>query len=141
MADLLFGYGSGWKAGGGFAYVGLSHLWGGDLPTDHELLANNTFKFGRRYQYQKAFNLGWKYSGLRVWKRNLRFGVQSYYDWGQRAGAVFADVEMNLASNLFVKMTADAIVLIDTKDPEVENGLFRDYRANDRLSLEVNYVF
>jgi hypothetical protein len=112
---------------------------GGDRPDRGELASAETL-FERRYQFTDAVMVSLR----KPIRKALRFPIETearvIFDRLQNGGVLSLSAGHQLSRATRIAMEADFLGLLD-REAAVKDGFLAVYRANDRLGLEVSYVF
>ncbi len=120
--------------------LGLINLWGGDLPDRGELNLDHTL-FERRFQFQQAMLVGAKFPLAWIQGTPVYAKTRLIYDAKQEGGVFSGDLSYRFARRWEGNLGFDFLGLLRSSGQEVSDGLLSLYRANDRISGGVSYVF
>ena len=107
-----------------------------DLP-DEGQFANGSSNFDSRYPFKNAILTGLK---LPRW-RNVTADFRLLYDIKNPGTIVSTVFEYNAVQNLTVFLATDVLTSFKEETPDVGTNFIYRYRANDRISGGVSYVF
>ena len=131
------------RGSGSFAsHVFASYLRvdGGNAPDRGEILGTKSF-FEPRYIFQDAIQLGARHSlNLFTSKWLARLGGSVTYDFGQHGILTSFSLAQPLSKYWSASASADFIGLVD-RSGRKQDGFTSTYRANDRVSIGVQYVY
>lgn len=121
-------------------FVSYSYVDGGDAKDSGDNALNTSY-YEKRFQYTNSVRVGLDYKASQLYQRPLFTKTEIIYDIDQN-GAVFSmDLGWQYKKNISLKMSADFLGLVSSKEASRDGGVISDYRANDRISLGVSYVF
>ncbi len=112
---------------------------GGD-ERDQGRFAGDKSLFERRYQYLNAVSLSLKKSFRRGFKRPIDTNSKVIYDQAQNGGCVSLSVSQSFARNWRAGAQVDVLGVFG-ENARVRDGFLSNYRANDRVGVEMDYVF
>ncbi len=121
-------------------WLSVSGLVGGDTDDRGEFATTGESLFERRYQFQESAQLGLKtYLGRSLgWPAQWK--LSAIYDHQQSGGIVSTQVDIFSSQNFHWNISADWIGKVK-ETSKVDDGFTGQYRANDRYSMGVRYVF
>jgi hypothetical protein len=119
--------------------LGVLKVAGGDTP-DRGYFAGRKTLFERRYQFQEAYRLSLTKSIRGLWLRPVDLGAQVIYDRLQNGGVFSLDGGVELARDWRADVQMDFLGLLGDS-AAVDDGFLWTYRANDRVSVGMSYVF
>jgi hypothetical protein len=125
---------------GGRIFLGVIKVW---MPTPKDIGENvpETSLFLLRPQLFMAYRAGVEHPIYRRKGHPVIARVEGTYDSDQEAAIFTAAVECNVIKNLNVNFAMSFLGATSSKTTDYENGIIRTFRANDNLSLGMNYVF
>lgn len=121
------------------SWISYSRLLGGEGEDKGEF-ASETSIFERRHQFQDAVQVGFQSQVQNFKSGPLQIVTKALYDHGQRGGILSAELTQSLRNGWRWALSADAIGKIQDEAP-VQDGFTGLFRSNDRVGLEVGYVF
>jgi hypothetical protein len=121
-------------------YVTYLRVNGGDARDRGALASDDSF-FERRYMFIDAIGVGATHSFPWLSRKWLtRAGLGLTYDQAQHGALLSASLGQKITKYWSTELKGDLLGLVD-RSGQVDNGFFANYRANDRVSLGVTYVF
>ncbi|MCB0351480.1 MAG: hypothetical protein KDD38_09870 [Bdellovibrionales bacterium] len=125
---------------GGRAYFGVIKVW---TPTTQDIGENVPEKslFMLRPQFYLAYRAGVERPVYTRKGRPILARLEGTYDSDQEAAIFTTAIDYNILKNLNVNFAMSFLGATSDKETEYENGMIRTFRANDNLSLGMNYVF
>lgn len=124
------------------SHVFASYLWvrGGDAPDGGDIVGQESF-FGSRYIFTDAAQVGFRHAAPWFGRKFLTKIASSFtYDFAQHGIIFSTNLQQKISKYWTMSLNADFIGLSDLSG-RVDDGFMADYRANDRVSLGVQYVF
>lgn len=121
------------------AWLSFSNLEGGDEP-DAGNFASDQSLFENRYMFQQSAQIGWQGTLLSIRNLALRSVNRAIYDFKQRGYVVSTEWNLTYRKSWSGLFKAEFLGNTDL-DGEIQNGFTSLYRANDRVSAGVRYVF
>ena len=121
-------------------HLGVMNLWGGDRKDQGEIEGEDSL-FSRRYWFQQAVRLGILNPFRRVLGKSIKSSFEATYDFKQRGAVFTSEIFVQMSRKVSVGGRLDLIGLVDSNEPEVQDGFIGNFRANDRFQVGVNYVF
>ncbi len=119
--------------------VGFLKVHGGDSADEGPLAGKETL-FERRFQFYEAYMLGF-HKDIRTFFQNpVENELRVVYDRKQGGGMITFNSGLFLTRSLRAEIQADFIGLLTTT-ADVTDGFLSTYRANDRYSMGMSYVF
>ncbi|MGE4132203.1 MAG: hypothetical protein AB7F86_11235 [Bdellovibrionales bacterium] len=118
---------------------GFLRLIGGD-DRDQGVFARDSRLFEGRFQYAEAWLAAWSVGPRSLWKRPFVGEVRLVWDRQQNGGAVELSAEYQVNRRWRVFSEADVLGLLPGAARQTD-GFFALYRANDRVSAGMTYVF
>lgn len=112
----------------------------GGVENDLGDFAGTQTKFEPRFQYNEAYSLGISKPWRGLFKFPLDSEARFTFDRLQNGAAFTFSAGLNLARDWRATFEMDWLGLVREEAP-VENGFFSRYRSNDRLGVEMSYVF
>jgi hypothetical protein len=129
------------RSGPKATYLGLSFIKvdGGDAA-DRGPFSGSTSFFERRYHYTKSVKAEFATMLYLKGRTGLRGSTYALYDFDQH-GMVWSSAVEYLQQEMRAFFKVDVMGVIDEASVAVADGFIRTYRANDRVSLGLSYVF
>ncbi len=116
------------------------NIQGGEAPDGGEIVGKKSF-FDSRYMFTDAVQLGFRHGTPWLSRRWLTFMTSSFiYDFAQRGLVFSTNFRQRMSKYWSANLNADFIGLTD-QSGRVSDGFISTFRANDRVSLGVEYVF
>jgi hypothetical protein len=113
---------------------------GGDAADGGDITGDGSF-FERRYIFKDAAQVGFRHSAPWFSRKFLAKLTSTFtYDFAQHGIIFSTGLQQKLSKYWTMNINADFIGLSDLAG-RVDDGFMSDYRANDRVSLGVQYVF
>lgn len=119
--------------------AGYLNVIGGDAPDKGDFAGKETL-FERRFQYREAYLLELSKPIRGLAKRPVLTGLRMLYDRFQAGGVVSAYSSVNLDQNWSADLRVDLLGLT-ANSSQIDDGFLSTYRANDRFSMGMSYVF
>ncbi len=129
------------RSGSKATYLGLAFIKidGGDVSDRGPFSGSSSF-FERRYHYTKSLKTEFRTLLFSQGRSVLRGSTSGLYDFDQH-GAVWSSTLEYLQDEMRAFFKVDVLGVVDDASVAVTNGFIRTYRANDRVSLGLSYVF
>jgi hypothetical protein len=128
-------------AGPGATRVKLGFLKiNGGSAKDSGIFSGDTTLFERRYQFSEAYSVGVHKEFRSGFRNPFESELRLIYDRMQGGGIVTFNTGMFLYRGLRADIEADFIGLLTSTAP-ITDGFIDEYRANDRFSFGMSYVF
>jgi hypothetical protein len=120
-------------------YVGYMRHWGGRIDDGGDALSDGT-QFETRNFYFSVARLGFRHP---VWTkaRTLFNSIEVNYDALLRGGTVLSQLEYGFSDAWVVTFNMDLIGVFQTVEPQYQNNWINTYRANDKATLGLTYVY
>ncbi len=129
------------KIGTPILYTTFTYLNGGDSPDLGPKIGKQESVFESRFFYKRALTLGLQDSWLLKGQDRFSMDLHGTFDFAQAGLQVSAQLRYDLNPRWRVAARADWLTLTHDPDTQKSTGFFSNYRANDRMHLEVTYVF
>lgn len=120
-------------------YGGLIKVWGGIAPDGGEDMTGST-QFELRPRWFEAVRLGIRHP---IWSKYRRL-INSFevtYDHKQNGAVLSTQAEYNFYDAWIATASLDLLGVFDTRVTEYDTAFIRQYRANDRVSVGLSYVY
>ncbi|MGE3386946.1 MAG: hypothetical protein AB7K41_09480 [Bdellovibrionales bacterium] len=122
------------------AYISYLRVEGGDAPDRGEFKGTKSL-FEPRYMFQDAVQVGLRHTAPLLTRKWLaHFSGNVIYDFAQHGVMASAKIAQPFGKAWSALLSGDVIGLVD-KSGRVQEGFISTYRANDRVSAGVQYVF
>ncbi|NQZ01799.1 MAG: hypothetical protein HRT45_14145 [Bdellovibrionales bacterium] len=120
-------------------WLSFSNVNGGDVRDSGNFSGEQSL-FERRYQFQQSVAAGWQGRWFRLGKVIVSNISRGLYDLRQRGYLLSSEFDLRFSRSLSGLLRFDTLGNFSL-DGEVEDGFLSRYRANDRASVGVRYVF
>lgn len=120
-------------------WLSFSNVNGGDAR-DSGNFATSSSLFERRYQFQQSFAMGWQGRWFRLGKVVVSNFSRAVYDLKQRGYLLSSELNFRFSRSLAGLFRVDTLGNLSL-DGEIQDGFLSQFRANDRASMGVRYVF
>jgi hypothetical protein len=121
------------------AWLSFSNVNGGDVG-DSGNFSGETSLFERRYMFQQSVMTGWQGRWFQIGKVVVSNMSRALYDISQRGYLLSSEFNLRFSRSLSGLLKFDTLGNF-ALDGQITDGFLSNYRANDRASLGVRYVF
>jgi hypothetical protein len=132
----IFGKG----AGATQLYAGVMYLDGG-IAKDRGSNAQETSLYEYIPTFFQATKLGLSKTTRRNKRRSQKMALELLYDSEQKGGIILTEYAFSPVDNVNVSVKMDILGMMTNETTEYQTGFINTYKANDRLQMDVNYVF
>ncbi len=120
-------------------YGGILKSWGAIADDSGDTFSGST-QFELRQRWYEAYRVGMTYPVWTKWKR-LYNTMELTYDRAQNGGLFMTQLEYNVFDSWILTGALDVMAVFDSKETRYDNSLIRNFRANDRVSMGISYVY
>jgi hypothetical protein len=120
-------------------YAGIMKAWGALTPDGGEDISGTT-QFELRQRWLEAYRVGIKHPVWSKWRR-LNNSFEVTYDRIQNGATLSSQAEYNFYDAWVATASLDLLGVLDSKSGDYDTAFIRQYRANDRVSLGLSYVY
>lgn len=121
-------------------WLSASRVTGGDANDRGEFATPGESLFERRYMFQESAQVGLRTNLGRGLGWPIQWKLTGTFDARQNGGIVSTQFDIYSSRKFHWNVSADWIGKLE-EDSEIEDGFTGNYRANDRYSMGVRYVF
>ncbi|MCB0343033.1 MAG: hypothetical protein H6626_02645 [Pseudobdellovibrionaceae bacterium] len=129
-----------WDWGRWSSYLGARYVFGGDQKDKGQFALDESY-FGRRYRWVEAWRAGLQLNTLYFKGLQVSGFMEATYDVAQNAGWYSVQCSVKPSVPWTFSLQADVLGIVDETPVAMNDGFLRTYRANDRISLGMSYVY
>ncbi len=120
-------------------YGGVLKSWGGIADDSGDTFSAHT-QFELRQRWYEAYRVGLTYPMWTKFKR-LYNTMELTYDRMQNGVMFMSQVEYNVYDAWVLTGAVDALAVFDSRETRYDKSVIRNFRANDRVSMGISYVY
>jgi hypothetical protein len=121
-------------------YTGFIKVWEAALKDRGENALPHS-QFDRRFPFYEAVRLGFEKKKSWTHDRGLKSAMEVTYDRLQNGALFTSKVDYTFIRDLQIGIKLNLIGSLGNADSDYEKAYLRNFRANDNMSVDLNYVY